>query len=432
MASVSRAATSLLAPLLVVAVLCLNGSAPLFAQDSDEANMDKLMAPIALYPDALLAQLLTAATSPDQVTAFHDWLGKQTATGSDLQQAAMDADFDAAFASLALFPEVVATLAENMDWTKEIGTAYLSDQDAVSASIQRLRAQAKEQGNLESGEEQTVTVNNEGGNQTIIIEPTNPQVVYVPQYPTTVYTEPAPAGGALFGFALGIAIGAAMHNEYYGYGAWGYGWHGGGVHYHHAVWHAPPHGHYGYSHSVHGYHASANVVAPRRTNVNINVDNSRTNIGNKVGNDGNRGDGGRGDGGRGDDGRGDGGRGDAGRGDAGRGDGNRGDAGRGSASDRPSAGTMDKPGDRGGSDRAKPATSDRGRGDGGSSPAASSRDRTSSGGSSKVGGESRRSGGSQSALGGYSSGSSTRAASSRGRASTGGGRSSGGGGGRRR
>src|SRR5262245_30355403 len=122
----SRAASSLHA-VLVVALLSLALPAWVLAEDSDETNMDNLMAPIALYPDALLAQLLTASTSPDQVTAFQEWLGKQSATGSDLQQAAMDADFDAAFASLALFPDVVKMMSENMDWTKEIGTAYLSD-----------------------------------------------------------------------------------------------------------------------------------------------------------------------------------------------------------------------------------------------------------------------------------------------------------------
>jgi len=90
------------------------GLAAMQAQSSD-ADMDKLMGPIALYPDALLAQGLTAATSPDQVTEFNTWLGKEESTGSDLQQAAMDAGFDAAFASLAIFPETVKMLLTT--WT---------------------------------------------------------------------------------------------------------------------------------------------------------------------------------------------------------------------------------------------------------------------------------------------------------------------------
>ncbi len=180
MALHSKFLRSLLAALHLVGIIaCV---LPLPAQASPEEDMDKLMAPIALYPDALLAQTLTAATSPEQVTEFHKWLGEQTATGSDLQQAAQDAKFDAAFASLAVFPDVIKLLAENMDWTKAIGASYQSDKKAVEASIQRLRAQAKQQGNLETNEQQSVKVETEGSTQVIIIEPANPQVVYVPVY----------------------------------------------------------------------------------------------------------------------------------------------------------------------------------------------------------------------------------------------------------
>lgn len=277
-----------------IIMLCLGiGSLPMtatMARASEDDDMDKLLAPIALYPDALLAQVLTAATCPDQVKEFQEWLGKQTVTGSDLQQAAMDAKFDAAFASLAVFPDVVKLLAENADWTKEIGTAYLSSKDKVSASIQRLRAKAQTAGNLKSNDQQKVTVSNEGGSQTVIIEPANPQVVYVPQYdPTVVYVQAAPtspssdaAVAAVIGFGLGIAIGAAISNDYYGWGAWGWGWHGGGVYYHRSAWVVPMRPRYPYVRPVPVYRPSRTVVAPRRTNVNINVDNSRTNVGNHV------------------------------------------------------------------------------------------------------------------------------------------------------
>ena len=277
-------------PLVVLVALCLIVLAlcPASAAGSDADNLDKLLAPIALYPDALLAQILTASTSPDQVTEFSKWLKDQTATGSDLQQAAMNAQFDPAFASLAIFPDVVKLLADNMDWTKEIGTAYLSSKDQVNASIQRLRAQAKEKGNLKSNEQQKVEVNNEGGSQTIIIEPANPQVVYVPQYdPNVVYTQPASSSSsndaalaAFVGFGLGIAIGAAMSNDYYGWGAWGYGWHGGGAYYHHSVWVVPARPRYPYARPVPNYRPRANVAAPRNTNVNRN--NNRTSNGNRV------------------------------------------------------------------------------------------------------------------------------------------------------
>ena len=275
-------------PRFAVASLCLLFSlAPTGVHASEADDMDKLLAPIALYPDALLAQVLTASTSPDQVKEVHEWLGKQTATGSDLQQAAMDAKFDAAFASLVIFPDVIKMMNDNMDWTKEIGTAYLSSQDKVSASIQRLRAQAQAKGNLKSNEQQKVTTNNESGSTTIVIEPANPQVVYVPMYdPTVVYTQ-APSSGnvaaaALIGFGLGIAIGAAIDNDYYGWGAWGWGWHGGGVYYHRSVWAVPPRPRYPYVRPRPGYRPNNTVIAPRHTNININVDNSRTNAGNRV------------------------------------------------------------------------------------------------------------------------------------------------------
>src|SRR5688572_19918567 len=109
----------------VVAVLLFLTAPQVAPAQDDAAALDALLAPIALYPDALLAQVLTAATSPDQVKEFNTWLKQQTATGSDLQQAATDAGYEASFASLALFPEVVSTLASNTDWTKEVGTAYL-------------------------------------------------------------------------------------------------------------------------------------------------------------------------------------------------------------------------------------------------------------------------------------------------------------------
>ncbi len=267
------------------------------AQDTDAAAMDKLLAPIALYPDALLAQVLTAATSPDQVKEFNTWLKQQTTTGSDLQQAAIDAGYDASFASLALFPEVVSTLASNTDWTKEVGTAYLSKPENVMASVQRLRDQAHDAGNLKTNEQQTVTVEKTGGSQTIVIEPANPQVVYVPTYdPQTAYAPPPPqssgntAMAAIIGFAAGIAIGAAIDNDPYyygpyGWGSWGMG--GGAVVYRRAAWVVPVRPRYPYVRPVPGYRPNRTVVAPRRTNVTVNVNRNKVNVGNQV-NAGNR------------------------------------------------------------------------------------------------------------------------------------------------
>ena len=264
------------------------------AQSGDDAAMDKLLAPIALYPDALLAQVLTASTSPEQVKEFEGWLKQQSQTGSDLQKAATDAGFEASFASLALFPEVVTTLATNPDWTKELGTAYLSKPEAVMASVQRLRDKAHDAGNLKTNDQQTVNVEGSGSTQTIVIQPSNPQVVYVPSYdPQVVYAPPPPqqSNDAMLGliaFAAGIAIGAAIDNDPYyygpyGWGAWGMGWGGGAVVYRRSAWVVPVRPRYPYARPIPGYRPNVNVVAPRRTNVTVNVNNrNRVNVGNDV------------------------------------------------------------------------------------------------------------------------------------------------------
>jgi hypothetical protein len=282
----------------VVAVLLFLTAPRIAPAQNDAAALDALLAPIALYPDALLAQVLTAATSPDQVKEFNTWLKQQTATGSDLQQAATDAGYEASFASLALFPEVVTTLASNTDWTKEVGTAYLSKPEDVMASVQRLRDKAHDAGNLKSNEQQTVKVEGSGSSQTIIIQPTNPQVVYVPTYDAqAAYAPPPPGSGntamaAIIGFAAGIAIGAAIDNDPYyygpvGWGAWGMGWHGGGVAYRGAVWVVPARPRYPYVRPVPAYRPNRNVYAPRQTNVTVNVNRNKVNVGNQV-NVGNR------------------------------------------------------------------------------------------------------------------------------------------------
>lgn len=279
---------------IIVGTCRLMAPVVLAAQEPDADAMDQLLGPIALYPDPLLAQVLTSSTSPDQVKEFDTWLGQQTVTGSELQQAAMDAGFEASFASLALFPEVVNTMATNIDWTRELGTAYLSDKDGVTQSVQRLRAKAQASGALKSNEQQNVTVEAQGGTQAIVIQPTNPQVVYVPTYdPQVVYAAPAPstsgnaAVAALIGFGVGIAIGAAIDNDPYyygpyGWGAWNMGWSGGGVYYRRSAWVVPVGPRYPYVRPVPAYRPNRTVVAPRRTNVTVNVDRNRVNAGNQV------------------------------------------------------------------------------------------------------------------------------------------------------
>jgi Protein of unknown function (DUF3300) len=210
-------------------------------------DLDRLVAPVALYPDQLLAQMLLCASDPPKVKALHDWLAANaTLKGTELQDAALLADFEPSFVALAIFPDVIAKMAGDLDWTTRLGQAFAANRTAVFASIQRLRAQAAEAGTLKTSAQQDVqTTTTTGGEQVIVIEPANPQIVYVPQYdPQVVYVQSPPttvvvqdnsanaAAAGLIGFTAGIAIGAAMDNDYY-YGP--YGWHGG-VHMYNDAW----------------------------------------------------------------------------------------------------------------------------------------------------------------------------------------------------
>src|SRR3954471_18271130 len=207
-------------------------------------DVDGLLGPIALYPDALLAQILMCATDPASVKKLDEWLAvNPSLKASDLQDAATVAGFEPSFVALAVFPHVIRTMAAKLDWTTLVGQVFTADRSAVFASIQKLRAQARDVGTLKSTPQQEVeTRTTSGGQQVIVIEPTNPQIVYVPQYNSTVvYTQPPASttvivedNGAdavapgLIGFTAGIAIGAAVNNNYY-YGPYGY--HGGGYMY---------------------------------------------------------------------------------------------------------------------------------------------------------------------------------------------------------
>lgn len=211
---------------------------------SAAADLDALLAPVALYPDALLAQMLLCAGDPGRVVQLNVWLKENASLkGSELQEAAQKTGFEPSFVALAPFPQVVSMMADDTRWTRRLGEAFAADRDLVFASIQRLRATCQEVGNLKSTPQQSVeTKTTEGGQQVIVIEPSNPQVVYVPQYnPTVVYTQPATTtvvvqeddddaaiAAGVIGFAAGIAIGAAIDNDYY-YGP--YGWRGGGYMY---------------------------------------------------------------------------------------------------------------------------------------------------------------------------------------------------------
>jgi Protein of unknown function (DUF3300) len=245
--------------------------------------LEQLLAPVALYPDALLAQVLTSATSPGQVSDMNEWLQQnQQLHGTELQDAAQKRGYDASFVALALFPDVLDLMATQIDWTTELGTAFLSDPKGVMSAVQKLRAQAKAAGNLKSTSQQLVSTETQGGQQVIVIQPANPQVVYVPVYNPQVVYYPPPPGVVLLGFGLGIAIGAAMSNNAYyapyGWGAWGMGWHSHTVIVRGGAWVVPPAARYPYVRPIPvpygGYRPRPYVYSPTTINVNkVTVNN---------------------------------------------------------------------------------------------------------------------------------------------------------------
>jgi Protein of unknown function (DUF3300) len=247
-------------------------------------ELQQLTAPIALYPDALVAQVLAASTFPDQVALADNWLGQnKSLTGSALAKAVDAQQWDPSVKALTQFPSVLDNMAKNLAWTSSLGEAYHNQAPDVMTSIQTLRAKAKAAGNLKSGSQITVVQQEP---QTIIIQPTNPTVVYVPQYnPTVVYGTPYVTPGystaavvttAVLAFGIGIAVGAAINNSYsWGYSYWNCGWHGstavvyrGGAYYGNAAWHggyygssASAYGPYGSAHASNGYNPSTGTYA---------------------------------------------------------------------------------------------------------------------------------------------------------------------------
>jgi hypothetical protein len=196
-------------------------------------QMDALVAPIALYPDALVAQVLAAATNPDQITYADDWLAQnRNLTGAALGQAVNEQSWDPSVKALTQFSSVLDNLAHNLSWTSSLGQAFANQQSDVMAAVQAMRAKAQAAGTLQSNSQITVT---QPASTTIVIQPANPQVVYVPQYnPAVVYGAPVvvpmyvapPLPVASFGlyFGSGITIGAAFGGGGWG-GGFGWGWH---------------------------------------------------------------------------------------------------------------------------------------------------------------------------------------------------------------
>jgi hypothetical protein len=192
-------------------------------------QLDSLVAPIALYPDPLLAQTLAASTYPLELLQLHQWLQKNHGLKDQALVAAVEKQpWDPSVQAMAALPDVVKWLSEDIQWTTDLGNAFLAQQNDVMAAVQRMRRKAQDNGSLMSTPQQTVQTEVVESKQVIVIEQANPEVVYVPSYnPTVVYGAPVypyppiyypPPGyyaaGAAISFGVGVAMGAA----------WGGGW----------------------------------------------------------------------------------------------------------------------------------------------------------------------------------------------------------------
>ncbi|MPT38636.1 MAG: DUF3300 domain-containing protein [Achromobacter sp.] len=222
--------------------LCLGLAAclPAAAQTKlDNAQLDQLMAPVALYPDSLLSQILMGATYPEDVAAAAKWSAAHTSESGDKAVKAVEGEaWDPSVKSLVAFPSVMDMMGRQPDWVKSVGDAFLAQPDAVMDSVQRLRVQAQKAGNLKSTPQQKVTSNTTNDKTVVVIEPADPQVVYVPSYnPTVVYGAWAypsyppyyypPPPGSVFATSLvagiGFGLGVAAVNSMWGGFDWGHG-----------------------------------------------------------------------------------------------------------------------------------------------------------------------------------------------------------------
>jgi hypothetical protein len=195
-------------------------------------QLDSLVAPIALYPDPMLAQVLAASTYPLELVQLQQWLAKnKNLKDKALVDAVQKQPWDPSVQSMAALPDVVKRLADDVQWTTDLGNAFLAQQSDVMDAVQRMRKKAQDSGNLKSNEQQKVETKVVESKQVVVIEQANPQVVYVPTYnPTVVYGPPVypyppiyypPPGyyaaGMAISFGIGVAMGAAWG------GGWGYG-----------------------------------------------------------------------------------------------------------------------------------------------------------------------------------------------------------------
>ncbi len=220
-------------------------------------QLQQLVAPIALYPDSLVAQILAASTFPEQVVEADRWVQTNPdLKGDALAQAVNNMPWDPSVKALTAFPTVLGNMDKNLSWTSSLGDAYYNQQQDVMDAVQAMRQKAEQSGNLKSTPQQTVTTQG----STIIVQPASPDVVYVPAYdPWLVYGGPiAPwpgwypypgiwYGGPYLSFGVGFGIGF-FGGFGWGWPHWGFDWHNHYINYNNGRY---------YSHSTTFYNRNA-------------------------------------------------------------------------------------------------------------------------------------------------------------------------------
>jgi hypothetical protein len=202
-------------------------------------QLDDLVAPVALYPDPLIGQILVAATYPLELVQVSQWLQRNPGlTGADLTQGAQQQNWDPSIQAMVVFPDLVKRLNQDITWTTNLGNAFLAQQADVMDAVQRMRLKAQQAGKLPSTPQERVTTTNQGGQPIIDIEPADPQMIYVPNYdpayfwgpslyyPYANWFYPPFIGGNYFGFGFGIGMGPYFGMGWGGWGGWGWspGW----------------------------------------------------------------------------------------------------------------------------------------------------------------------------------------------------------------
>src|SRR5271165_3836813 len=215
--------------------------APPYTQQTPE-QLQQLVAPIALYPDSLVAQILAASTFPEQVVEADRWVqAHPDLKGEELGKAVDQQHWDPSVKALTAFPSVLGNMDKNLSWTSSLGDAYYNQGQDVMDAIQVMRQRAQQAGTLKTTPQQTVTTQD----STIIVEPANPEVVYVPAYdPWVVYGDPIVAwpgwypypgiwyDSPFLWFGVGFGIGS-FGGWGWGWGHWGCDWHNRNVNYNH-------------------------------------------------------------------------------------------------------------------------------------------------------------------------------------------------------